>query len=80
MGDRLVIHSAKFENGVMDELMEGPGTIGDVALETGFNIETVRRVIRYLESKGLVEPCGISKGGNGRPVTRYQMARTRKAA
>lgn len=73
-------HSRTTEEQLMDELMDGPASAQDLALETGFSVETTRRIIKNLQASGLVETWGMVANGNARPIMQYQLARTRKAA
>ncbi len=65
----------QIEEAVMDVLMEGAGTEQEVADETGLSIDIIRRVIRNLQERGLVEPY-ITR--HGKPM--WDMTRTRKPA
>lgn len=67
-------------NAIQDLLMDGPGSLRDIALELNISEETARRHIRKLEFEKLVVVHSVLDNGSARPVTLYDVARTRKAA
>lgn len=68
------------ENQLLDVLHDGPASISDIALETEMTRETVRRLINQLVEDGIVGEWGKLEGRQGRPVTQFQLERTRKRA
>lgn len=65
---------------IQDLLMEGPGSLRDIALELNISEETARRAIHRLKFLGLVVDHSMMPNGKARPFMLYDVARTRKAA
>lgn len=68
------------DNAVLDLLMDGSDTIGNIAMEIGCLSDSVKRSIRKLRMLGMVHVSMQVKGRNGHAIAVYELTRTRKAA
>lgn len=65
---------------ILDVLDEGPDNPSNIALETGFMPETVRRSLRKLKVAGYIIERHLERTGFCKSQSIYEHARTRKAA
>lgn len=69
----------ELEELIMDELMDGEATIGDLSEELRLSAGTVSRILMYLMSLGLVDSRS-TVSLYGHPEIRYFMKRTTRQA
>lgn len=68
------------DNAVLDLLMDGADTIGNIAMEVRCLSKSVSKSIRKLRQLGMVHVSMQAKAFNGHSVPVYELTRTKKAA